>query len=39
MIKSTLNKTDQTTKRGIVLVDDNGNLGELFKGVVMKLVL
>jgi len=30
--KATLNKTDQTTKRGIVLVDDNGNLGELFKG-------
>jgi hypothetical protein len=30
--KATLNKTDETTKRGIVLIDDNGNLGELFKG-------
>ena len=29
--KITSAKTDQTKKRGIVLIDDNGNLGDLFK--------
>ena len=29
--KGTLITTDQTKKKGIVLIDDNGKLGDLFK--------
>jgi hypothetical protein len=29
--KVTSNSTDQVKKKGIVLIDDNGNLGDLFK--------
>jgi len=29
--KATSTTTDQTKKKGIVLIDDNGNLGDLFK--------
>jgi len=30
--KATISSTDQTKKKGIVLIDDNGKLGDLFKG-------
>ena len=30
--KATISTTDQTKKKGIVLIDDNGKLGEIFKG-------
>ena len=29
--KATISTTDQTKKKGIVLIDDNGKLGDLFK--------
>ena len=30
--KATISTTDQTKKKGIVLIDDNGKLGDIFQG-------